>query len=74
MLHPHILVIDANDSLISIHLLFIYLFFSVTLFCEFLCDRLKDHYTIIPHALFGILALVCIFYLFICYAWLLGGT
>ena len=32
--------------------------FSVTLFCEFLCDRLKDHYTIIPHALFGILALV----------------
>jgi len=31
---------------------------EVTLFCEFLCDRLKDHYTIIPHALFGILALV----------------
>nr|XP_058954394.1 MMS19 nucleotide excision repair protein homolog [Pocillopora verrucosa] len=31
---------------------------EVTLFCEFLCDRLKDHYTIIPHALFGILALI----------------
>ncbi|PFX18825.1 hypothetical protein AWC38_SpisGene16778 [Stylophora pistillata] len=31
---------------------------KVALFCEFLCDRLKDHYTIIPHALFGILALI----------------
>jgi len=29
----------------------------VALFSEFLCDRLKDHYTIIPHALFGILSL-----------------
>lgn len=34
------------------------LLFSVVLFSEFLCDRLKDHYTIIPHALFGILSLV----------------
>ncbi|KAJ7336489.1 mms19 nucleotide excision repair [Desmophyllum pertusum] len=31
---------------------------EVALFCEFLCDRLKDHYTIIPHALFGVLALI----------------
>ncbi|XP_073239400.1 MMS19 nucleotide excision repair protein homolog isoform X2 [Porites lutea] len=30
---------------------------EVVLFSEFLCDRLKDHYTIIPHALFGILSL-----------------
>ena len=30
----------------------------MVLFSEFLCDRLKDHYTIIPHALFGILSLV----------------
>ncbi|XP_067037088.1 MMS19 nucleotide excision repair protein homolog isoform X2 [Acropora muricata] len=30
---------------------------EVALFSEFLCDRLKDNYTIIPHALFGLLSL-----------------
>ena len=55
-LHSAILSDNESHELIKFPSLFI---FSVTLFCEFLCDRLKDHYTIIPHALFGILALVC---------------
>ena len=32
--------------------------FLVTVLVEFFCDRLKDHFSIIPHVLSGLLALV----------------
>lgn len=43
----------------------------MALFSEFLCDRLKDHYTIIPHALFGILSLVGNFRITVCFSMLM---
>ena len=42
-------------SAVSVQLLYCFL---VTILVEFFCDRLKDHFSVIPHVVSGLLALV----------------
>ena len=43
---------------LSYYLSYYILIFLVTTLAEFFCDRLKDHFSVIPHVISGLLALV----------------